>query len=206
MNVMFSKEGFRSLRIAWVILGLAIVAAAAVAWGSLLYLQKEKRDDISSKRALAEAQARVNAAKREREDLKSSSEIFEDLVKRGILQEESRLDLIERLDRLKTRHHLLGLEYEIAAQRPLPLAGGRVFNAVEVLGSRVKVHALALHEGDALAFLEDLAKPERGFNPLSRCTLRKMAVGAVSATGPRVEAECTLEWISLKDKRGNRAN
>lgn len=206
MNVVFSKEGFRALRVAWVILALAVVAAGVLAWGSHVYVQMGKRSEASSQRALSEAQARVEAAKRERDDLKESAEIFQALVNRGILNEESRLDLIERLDSLKSRHKLLGLEYEIAAQRPLPLAGGRVFNAVDVLGSRVKLRALALHEADALAFFEDLANPPRGFNPLSQCVMRKMPVGSETAIAPRIEAECTLEWVSLKDKRGSRAN
>lgn len=206
MNLLFSKEGVRSLRLAWVILGLATLAAAGLAWGSHWYLQKEKLDGLASKRELGEAQARVEAAKRERDDLQASSQIFQGLVNRGILREEGRLDLIERLDRLKARHHLLGLEYEIAAQRPLPLPGGRVFNAIDVLGSRVKVRALALHEGDALDFLEDLASPDRGFNPLSRCDMRRIDAQNATEVSPRVEAECVLEWISLKDKRGNGAN
>lgn len=205
MSGLFSKAGLRSLRVSWAILGLAIAAAAGLAWGSHWYLEKEKFDDVSSRRALRDAQLRVESAKRERDDLKASSEIFQDLVKRGILLDENRLDLIERLDRLKTRHHLIGLEYEVGAQRPLQLAGGRVFNAVDVLGSRVKMRARALHEGDALAFLDDLAKPAQGFNPLARCTLRKVEAGAATVFSARVEADCTLEWISLKDKRGSRA-
>ena len=153
MNAAFSKEGSRLLRLAWATLAVAIAAACALAWGGYWYLQKEKRDGVVSKRQLGEAQARLANAKRERDDLRTSSEVFQDLVARGILKEESRLDLLERLHDLKVRHRLLGLEYEIAPQRPLPLAGGRVFNAVDVLGSRVKIKALALHEGDALAFL-----------------------------------------------------
>lgn len=205
MSVVFSKEGFRTLRVAWAILATAVVAAAGFAWGTYYYLESEKRGGVSSQRALGEARGRVEAAKRERDDLKESFEIFQDLVKRGILNEETRLDLIERLDRLKTRHRLLGLEYEISAQRPLPLAGGRIFNAVDVLGSRVKVRALALHEGDALSFFEELANPPRGFNPLSECALRKLEADSGGAIAPRIEAQCTLEWVSLKDKRGSRA-
>ncbi len=206
MSIVFTKEGLRSMRVALFLLVVAIVAAAGTAWASHWYMQKEKRDDVQSRRELAEAQARVEAIRRERDDLKASAEIFESLVKRGILEEEGRFDLIERLDRLKTRHGLLGLDYEISAQRPLPLPGGRVYSAVEILGSRVSLRALALHEGDALAFLEDLASPPRGFYPLTRCAMRRIEPGAATAVSPRVEADCTLEWISLKNKRGSRAN
>ncbi len=206
MNAAFTKEGFGALRLAWAGLGLAIAAAAALAWGSHEYLQKEKRDDLASQRQLGEARARVETAKRERDDLRNSSAVFADLVNRGILKEESRLDLIERLDRLKAKHQLIELEYEIQPQRPLPLMGGRVFNAVDVLGSRVRIKAQALHEGEALAFIEELVRPPTGFNPASRCTLARMIPGSPDALTPRVEATCTLEWISLRDKRGNRAS
>lgn len=205
MNFAFSKDGFKRLRFAWLILVVAIVAAVASAWGSHLYLEKEKRDGLQSKRQLAEAQARVDTAKRERDDLKASAELFQDLVRRGILHEETRLDFFERLERLRARHRIQGMEFEVAAQRPLPLPGGRVFSAVDVLGSRMKIKVLALHEGDALDFLEDLAKPAKGFNPVASCALRKIE-STVAETGPRIEAECALEWISLKDKRGARAN
>lgn len=206
MNFAFSKEGFRSLRLAWALLGVAIVAAAGIAWGSLAYLQKEARDDLASQRQLGEMRAKVEAARRERDDLRNSSVVFADLVNRGILKEESRLDLIERLDALKTKHRLMDLEYEIQPQRPLPLMGGRVFNAVDVLGSRVRIKVQALHEVEALAFIEDLVRPPTGFNPASRCTLARMTTGSPDIASARVEAQCTLEWISLRDKRGNRAS
>jgi len=202
----FTKEGFLSLRLSWVILGLAVAAAAGIAWGSLAYLQKEKRDEIASQRQLGEMRAKVEAARRERDDLRNSSVVFADLVNRGILKEESRLDLIERLDALKAKHRLIDLEYEIQPQRPLPLMGGRVFNAVDVLGSRVRIKAQALHEGEALAFIEELVRPPTGFNPASRCTLARLVPGAADTVSPRVEANCTLEWISLRDKRGGRAS
>ena len=206
MKFAFTQEGFRSLRLAWALLGVAIVAAAGLAWGSLAYLQKERRDDLASQRQLGEMRAKVEAARRERDDLRNSSVVFADLVSRGILKEESRLDLIERLDALKVKHRLMDLEYEIQPQRPLPLLGGRVFNAVDVLGSRVRIKAQALHEGEALAFIEDLVRPPTGFNPASRCTLARLTPGSPDVATARVEAQCTLEWISLRDKRGNRAS
>lgn len=206
MNFAFTKDGFRSLRLAWALLGVAVAAAAGIAWGSLAYLQKEKRDELASQRQLGEMRAKVEAARRERDDLRNSSAVFADLVNRGILKEESRLDLIERLDALKAKHRLMDLEYEIQPQRPLPLLGGRVFNAVDVLGSRVRIKAQALHEGEALAFIEDLVRPPTGFNPASRCTLARLTPGSPDVATARVEAQCTLEWISLRDKRGNRAS
>lgn len=206
MNAIFSKEGFRALRFSWIALALALAASAALAAGSYWYLQKEKRQNISAAERLKVAKARAEAIKREIEDMRASSEIFQDLLDRGVLQEERRLDFIERLDRLKSDHKLDSLEYEIEPQRVLTLAGGRVFNSLDVMGTRVKLRFKALHEGDALAFLEDLAKPARGFNAMSSCHLQGVEGVGENVTSPRVEGSCALERISLKDKVATRAN
>jgi hypothetical protein len=206
MSVVFSKDGSRSLRLSWIALALAFATSAALAWGSLWYLKKARLESVMAKRQVAEAQARVSNAKRESDDLRTSSEVFQDLVRRGVLEDVSRLDFIERLDRLKNRHRLIGLQYEIAPQQPLQVAGGRTYAAIDVLGSRVKVNVKSLHEGDALAFLDDLARPPRGFSPVSLCALRRVESASITADSAHVEADCTLEWISLKDKRGGHAN
>lgn len=206
MSIATSKEGFRYLRIAWIVLAVAVAVAGFLGWTGYWYLGKEKRDDLTLKRQYSEVQARVNTARRERDDLRASSQMFAGLLAQGILQEESRLELIERLDALKTRHRLLGLEYDFAPQRTLPAPGGRVFEAIEVLSTRVKIRVIALHEGDVIAFLDELAKPPRGFNPIQSCNLRRLDASIASQLNARVETECTLEWVTLKDKRGTRAN
>ena len=58
----------------------------------------------------------------------------------------------------------------------------------------------------ALAFVEDLVRMDKGFNPANRCSLSRLEPGAADTVSPRVEADCSLEWISLKDKRGGRAS
>ena len=194
-----------ALRLAWAALALAIAAGAALAWGGHWFLGKVRRDEATARTQFAEASARLADARRESEDFRASAEVFRDLVKRGILEEENRLEFVERLDRLKTGHRLSALEYEIAPQRPLAIAGTSTFTAVDVRGSRVKVTARALHEGDALAFLEELSRPPRGFTPATRCHLMRLESGGGEGLAPRVEAQCTLEWITLKDKRGPRA-
>ncbi len=106
MSAVFSKDGVRGLRISWVLLALAVVSAAAVAFGSYWFLQQEKRDGLTLAKRLQQSKARNDAVKREIEDMRASSKVFQDLLDRGILQEGSRLDFIERLDQLKNSHRL----------------------------------------------------------------------------------------------------
>jgi hypothetical protein len=204
MKQMFNREGWRTLRMAWILLALAIVAAGVFVAGSQWYYEKEKRDSADSGRRLQQARARVESARRERDNLVESSEVFRTLVERGLLQSERRLDLVDLVNGLRARHQLLALDYEIAPQRALQLSGGRVFPSVDVLASRVKLRARGLHEGDILAFIDGLTKTPYGFYPVDRCVMRRVEAVADSVV-PRVEADCTLEWITLKEKRGARS-
>jgi hypothetical protein len=201
----FSKEGFESLRASWVILVASIAVAAALAGGSHWYVQRHKLESAALGKRTEEGRARLDTARRERESLEQSADVFRTLFERGLLQSERRLDLVELVNGLRIRHQLFGLDYEIGAQRPLPLAGGVAFTAVDVLASRVKLRARALHEGDLLDFIDALSQSRQGFYPVDRCVIRRIeGRGGEDALQPHVAADCTLEWITLKEKRANR--
>jgi len=121
-----------------------------------------------------EARARLDGARRERDSLHESADVFRTLVERGLLQNERRLDLVELVNQLRARHQLFALDYDIAPQRTLELPGGRVFNSLDVLASRVKLRARALHEGDILDFVSALSHTPQGFYPVERCLLRRI--------------------------------
>lgn len=201
-NPFFTPEGLKALRWSWVMLAASLVLAGATVAGSQWYTEREKRESANAARRLQEARVRLDAARRERSSLEQSSDVFRTLVDRGLLQSGRRLDLVELVNGLRARHQLFALDYEIAPQRPLALSTGRVFPSVEVLASRVKLRARALHEGDVLDFIESLAGSRQGFYPVDRCNLRRVEAPTPESLHPRVEADCTLEWITLKEKRG----
>ena len=201
MSQVFTRSGMLALRIPIIILVVAIAAGGGIVVGSRLFADKERRESADAGRRLTEARTRLDAARRERDNLVQSAEVFRSLVERGLLQGERRLDLVELVNQLRSKHQLAALDYEIAAQRPLQFAGGRYFGSIDVLASRVKLRARALHEGDLLGFIEDLTGTPQGFYPIDRCTMRRIDAPADSIQ-PRVEAECTLEWITLRERRG----
>ena len=204
MKQVFSKAGFGSLRASWLILVASIAVAATIAGGSHWYVQRQKLESAALVKRTEEGRARVQAARGERESLEQSADVFKTLFERGLLQSERRLDLVELINGLRIRHQLFGLDYEIGAQRPLTLGGGVAFTAVDVLASRVKLRARALHEGDLLEFIDALSQSRQGFYPMDRCVIRRIETPAGDTIQPRVEADCTLEWITLKEKRANR--
>jgi hypothetical protein len=204
MKFLFSAEGVRNLQTAWILLAASIATAVGIVFGSHWYLDREKRESTSGAQRLQEARSRLDAARRERDTLQDSADTFRTLVERGMLQGERRLDLIELVNTLRARHQLYTLDYDVGAQRPLLLPGGRAYAAIDVLASRVKLRMRALHEGDVVAFIDELTQSHQGFYPLDRCTLRRIDVAGADMLLPRVEAECAFEWVTLKDKNANR--
>jgi hypothetical protein len=204
VNPVFRKEGLRALAPSWALLVVSIIGGVAIVAGSHWLLEREKRESANYDRRVMEARSRLDGARRERDSLQQSSEVFRTLVDHGLLQGEQRLDLVEMVNSLRARHQLFGLDYEISPQRPLVLSGGRAYASVDVLASRVKLKLRALHEGDVLAFMESLAQSHQGYYPVDRCSLKRLEIMNPDAVQPRVEADCSLEWITLKEKRASR--
>jgi len=199
MSQIWNSEGRSELQGSWVRLGAAIFVTALLIGGSHWYFEKERRDSLAMTRRVQEARTRLDGARRERDSLVESSDVFRTLVDRGLLQGERRLELVELVNQLRSRYQLFSLDYDIAPQRPLQLASGGGFSAVDVLGSRVKIRLRALHEGDVLGFVSALGQTPQGFYPVDACTMRRL--DATQDLQAHVEAECTLEWITLQEKK-----
>ena len=209
---------FKALRFASIVALAGLGVAVFLVSGSYLYWQSEKKSDAVSQRNLQELRNRLETVKRERDDLRGSEETYKSLIARGAFAPERRLDFVEAMTELKKRHGLIGLEYAIAPQRPIKLATGVAYGAVGIMGSRINMKIQAYHDGELLAFLDEFPRIQRGFFPIDRCAVTRiagveqrtlaMAVGSaqpVSGARPlaitaTIEADCTLEWITLVDK------
>ncbi len=154
--------------------------------------------------------SRLANAKRERDDLRNSEDTYKALVARGVFITERRLDMLDAMEALKTRHNIFSLEYLMSEQRTLKLAGGATVGAIDALGSRIRLKASALHDGDLVSFLDEFPRLQRGLFPIDRCVIKRShdATGTgVTPTSiplviaPSIEADCALEWITLLDKR-----
>lgn len=227
--MIFSRAGFGALKFAYIVVLAGLAVGVFLVGGSYLYWQDQKKSDLLSQRSLQDLRGRLATAQRDREDLRGSESTYESLSERGMFMAEERFDLIEALAALKSRHQLLSLTYEVAPQRPLRLSSGATYAGVTLAASRVKLKIRTLHDADLLAFLDEFPRMQRGFFPLDRCAIKRGAdpfataagtapleegrpgatpasdTAAVTVPTGALEAECSLEWITLQTKGANAA-
>ena len=225
--MIFSRAGFNALKFAYIVLLAAIGVTVFLGVGSYLYWETERKNARQSERSLQDLRGRLDTAKRDLNDLRGSEDTFKSLAARGMFIAEERFDLIEALAALKSRHQLVSFSYEETPQRPLRLGSSAAYTGVNIVASRIKLKIRALHDAHLIAFLDEFPRLQRGFFPLDRCAIKRsepLGAGSTSSavqpltpppttatTDPvlavsptaALEAECSLEWITLQPKGGS---
>jgi hypothetical protein len=170
-----------------------IVAASFLHWESRVLGAQEaelRRNDGLKTRLHGEADQSVWGGR--------GDAIRSDLMSRGVIGPERRLDWIGRLDQLREAHRIESFEYELGPQGPaasqsLHLASGRY----EFLASPMTLRLNVLHEQQLLDFFDDLGKPGSAILRLRSCRMERIPEPPEDA---RLGAECTLDWITLREK------
>lgn len=200
-----SKADVLALRWPVAMLALAIALAGAVGVAGVQALAKAEREGKVAGAQKSESQAKLSQVAAEEQELRDKIGRFGDLRAKGYIGTENRLDWIELIGRLSAKHRLYDFEYEFLPQRPIePLllpgvaaAGGHRF-----LSSPQTFTARVLHEGDVVAFLEELRKSAPALLVIRACEIKRLPP-ARSERGPQpnLDASCRLEWVTLQEPR-----
>jgi hypothetical protein len=84
------------------------------------------------------------------------------------------------------------------------LPGGPAAGGFEIMSSQMRLQIHLLHEGELLAFLADLRTDLRSTVEalvlVRSCAIERLAPGIGDrGSKAQLKAECTLEWITLKE-------
>lgn len=196
-------KDFKRLR--WAIAFLVLMAL--VGGGSVWTAQQmQKSSEKAFKDATAarrEIQSKLARAQEEQQELRDKIGRFQSLKTRGFIGPEQRLDWIETIARIKTARRIFKLDYEFSPQRPVDasiLPGGSAAGGFEIMASQMQLQMQLLHEGELLAFLAELREAVQALVQVRSCTIGRLAPGnADRGNNAQLKAECTLEWITLKE-------
>ena len=206
MAALISKDDFRRIRLSLALAVVLVAAGGAVVFASLQLLQSEKKDNREALARRGEIQKKLMRARDEEQEIKQKITRFQELAKRGIIGEEQRLDWVEQVRQIKTARKLFDIEYEIAPQRPLDTATAPDSSGeFEFLVSTMRLKMQLLHEEDLLNFLADLRATVHAYLRVKDCAVERLPKNQNDRGGkttPQLQAECTIDWITLRQKKG----
>ena len=198
MNV--TRDDLKRLRmpLSAAIILLALAAASLIASGYYLDEARTTRDATRTTRVAA--QERVLRVAEEEREIRDDLVYYEQMRQRGVVGEQSRLDWIESIARIKNDRKLFEIRYNFDAQRPLDYPGMVPTSSADFVVSRLRLDMLLLHEGDLLNFLADLQAGIKAQVSVRNCTVSRIERGAPGATTlqPRLRAECLVDLISVR--------
>ena len=192
-------------RLQWAIAFLVVLAMVGIAsvWTTQQLKAGSEKAVQEATAARRDIQSKLARAREEEQELRDKIGRFQALKARGYIGPEQRLDWIETLARIKTSRRIFRLDYEFAPQRPVDAAilpGGAAAGGFEIMASQMKLQMQLLHEGELLAFLAELRESVQALIQVRSCTINRLpASNADRGRNAQLKADCTLEWITLKE-------
>lgn len=201
MNI--TRADLKELRLA---IGAAVIMAGlgiGCVVASDYYLSGALGENVAAKQRRSEAQKRVEQVAEEEREIRRNLVFYQNMVGRGMASDESRLDLIDTIAKIKKERRLFEIRYDIAPQKPLDYAGIRPTGGLDLVASRMKLEMLLLHEQDLLGFLDDLTASGKTYISVRGCTVSRTDAGMQPslAITPRLRSECQLDLVALKQTK-----
>ena len=192
-------------RLQWAIAFLVIMAlvGGGSVWTTLQLKKSSEKTFQEATAARRDIQSKLARARDEEQELRDKIVRFQALRTRGYIGAEKRLDWVEAIARIKAARRIFKLDYEFAPQRPLDagiLPAGASAGGFEIMSSRMRMQIQLLHEEELLAFLTELRDAVQALVQVPSCTIERLAPGNTDrGSKAQLRAECTLEWITLKE-------
>lgn len=200
-----SMQDIAKLRWPLILTATAVAAGAAMILASRHLVQAAETAHRQLAAQQGDLRTRISRAREEEADLRDRIALFNQLRARGIIGQEERLDWVEQIARIKAKRRLLDLQYELSPQHAVDdtlLSAGQTAGGYEFMASTMKLKMTLLHEDDLLGFLDDLRSAVHARLLVRECTIdRSVPSQDPSGLAGQLRAACTIEWITLREKK-----
>lgn len=186
--------------IKWSLLTFLIVLALG---GSAIFFSQKSSSNaqkaiIAARQQANDARNKLNAARDDLQNMATYQKEFSAIQRRAIIGEEQRLNLIEDLDRLRNRNHVLDFKYGIAPQQPYSPSPAMDSGNFDLKLSPMKMQLELLHEGQFINFFDSMRRDVNGWFILDKCTLAR-STGSYA----RLKADCSGGWLTMKNRKAS---
>jgi len=199
----FTSDDLKRLQWTLAFLVAMLALASAAAWTANAYLKAAEKSAREANAARRDVQSKLLRAREEEKELRAMIGGFQAMREKGFVGPERRLDWIETLNRIKVSRKIFGMEYDLAPQRPIDAAvlpGGSAAGGFDLMASQMRLRLQLLHEGELVAFLAELRESVPALIQIRSCGIERIPAGTGDrARNAQLRANCTLEWITLKE-------
>lgn len=191
----FYQKDFPYIRRAAITLAACLAFSASLVGASVYLLKLQQNAKANAHTQNAQAREKYARAETDKHEITDAQPRYLQLVTRGFVGEERRLNWIERIKAIQKTRKLLPITYEIFPQQVFQIEDTTITGELELRGSRMVLTMDLLHELDLLNFLDELKAGE--YYVPTECSIKPPQSNLLSALAPRLSAECTLYWITL---------
>lgn len=199
-----NAKDFKHLQGAFLLFAACLLMAGTAVWGAGTL---EKKTAAAHQAALTTQQGADRTlirARSEEQQLRAMINRFQALAARNIIGPEQRLDWVETLGRIKAARRISRLDYDFAPQRPVTadILPAGMAAGFQIMTSQMHLTLHLLHEGDLLGVIDDLRQTAPALIQIRSCSIDRTNQSAVDRpANDLLTAECTLEWITVKEDK-----
>lgn len=195
-----TQQDWRKLRYPIVGLGSALVLVGLLVSFADQYRTKNEMALQAQQNLLNQARQKFQSSGLEKETIIQYLPVYNDLLAKGFIGEERRIEWIETLRQIHAQHKLFSIDYSIGLQEHYTPSFIPNLGSFRLNRSVMSLKLDMLHEGDILALLDGLHEQTTPF--IVRDCEIKRPIGAVVNSkniAANMQANCEIDWLTLRD-------
>ena len=195
-----NQQDWRKLQTPILALGGALVLVGLLASLADQYRTKNEAALQMQQNLLSGARNKFQSSGQEKETIIQYLPTYNDLLAKGFIGEERRIEWIEQLRQLHAQHKLFSIDYQIGLQENYKPSFITNMGSFVLHRSTMKLNMDMLHEGDLLNLLDGLHEQATPF--IVRDCEIKRPIGALVNTknlSANLKAVCEIDWLTLRD-------
>lgn len=198
----FSTADFPHLKWSLLIFLSVLCAGGTAIVVSHNFLAHAQREQRAAQHQLITARSQLAGANEDRENMRTYTFEYGELLKRNIIGDDQRLDWIEGLEKIRKQHRVLDFKFSIAPQHPYtppptPEKGPLDSGNFELNMSDMSLQFDLLHEEQLMDFFNALHTDVSGWFILDHCAIER---STDSDAAIQLKAECAGGWLTLKNR------
>jgi len=202
----YSDIDWKVLRGAIATLVISISISGTLIYLTMYFQDRMYREFTRNELRFQSISKRYLAVDEEEKLIKKYYPRFVDLYKKGVIGKEQRLNWIEVLRTAGMQIQVPTLSYQIESQDTYKPGYSVTLGKFRLYSSKMTLNMRLLHEGDLFNILNRLNKNANGIFSLNSCRLSQNGRIIESADAPNINAECDLQWFTIKLANGKDIN